>query len=91
VACAPWFKERGIAMLGTDTSNDIRPNEYGNIVSPLHIACLVYLGVWLIDNANLEEAAEAAARHNRYEFMLSIGPLRLRHVTGSPVNPIAIF
>ena len=49
VACAPWFKERGIAMLGTDTSNDIRPNQYENIVSPLHIACLVYLGLWLID------------------------------------------
>ncbi|MCY4418187.1 MAG: cyclase family protein [Chloroflexi bacterium] len=91
VACAPWFKERGIAMLGTDTSNDIRPNEYPNIVSPLHISCLVYLGVWLIDNANLEEVAEVAARHNRYEFMLSIGALRLRNVTGSPVNPIAIF
>ena len=78
-------------MLGTDTSNDIRPNQYANIVSPLHIACLVYLGVWLIDNANLEEIAEAAERHNRYEFMLSIGALRLRNVTGSPVNPIAIF
>ena len=78
-------------MLGTDTSNDIRPNEYDNIVSPLHIACLVYLGVWLIDNANLEEVAEVAERHSRYEFMLSIGALRLRNVTGSPVNPIAIF
>ena len=61
VACAPWFKERGIAMLGTDTSNDIRPNQYENIVSPLHIGCLVYLGVWLIDNANLEDVAEVAA------------------------------
>ena len=91
VACAPWFKERGIAMLGTDTSNDVRPSPYPNIVSPLHIACLVYLGVWLIDNANLEDVAEAAARHRRYEFMLSIGALRLRNVTGSPVNPIAIF
>ncbi|HZA25948.1 MAG TPA: cyclase family protein, partial [Dehalococcoidia bacterium] len=28
VACTPWFKERGIAMLGTDTSNDIRPGHY---------------------------------------------------------------
>ena len=93
---ATWLVHRGsrsggIAMLGTDTSNDIRPNDYDNIVSPLHIACLVYLGVWLIDNANLEEVAEAAERHNRYEFMLSIGALRLRNVTGSPVNPIAIF
>jgi len=42
-------------------------------------------------NANLEEVAEASGRHGRYEFMLSIGALRLRNVTGSPVNPIAIF
>jgi len=24
VACTLWFKDRGIAMLGTDTSNDVR-------------------------------------------------------------------
>jgi hypothetical protein len=47
--------------------------------------------LWLIDNANLEQLAEACRRHNRYEFMLSMGPLVLRNVTGSPVNPIAIF
>jgi hypothetical protein len=27
----------------------------------------------------------------RDAFMLNMGPLRLRHVTGSPVNPIALF
>ena len=90
-ACAPWFKERGVAMLGTDTSNDVRPSQYPNIGSPLHTLCLVTLGLWLIDNANLEQLAEACRRHNRYEFMLSMGPLVLRNVTGSPVNPIAIF
>jgi kynurenine formamidase len=34
VACTPWFKERDIAMLGTDTSNDVRPSHYANIVKP---------------------------------------------------------
>lgn len=72
---------------GNDTSNDIHPNRYENIVPPPHIACLVYLGVWRIDNANLGDIAEVAARHGRYEFMLSIGTLRLRNATGSPVNP----
>jgi hypothetical protein len=47
--------------------------------------------LWLIDNANLEQLAEACRHLNRYEFMLSMGPLVLRNVTGSPVNPIAIF
>ena len=91
VACTPWFKDRGVAMLGTDTSNDVRPSQYATIVSPLHTVCLVTLGLWLIDNANLEELAGACRQRNRYEFMLTLGPLRLRNVTGSPVNPIALF
>ncbi len=90
-ACAPWFKERGIAMLGTDTSNDARPNPYATIGNPLHTICLVSLGLWFIDNANLEELAPACAQRNRHEFMLTLAPLRLRNVTGSPVNPIALF
>ena len=90
-ACAPWFKERGIAMMGSDTSNDARPNPYKTIGNPLHTICLVSLGLWFIDNANLEELAAACAERGRYEFMLTLAPLRLRNVTGSPVNPIALF
>ena len=90
-ACAPWFKERGVAMMGTDTSNDARPSPYTTIGNPLHTLCLVSLGLWLIDNTNLEELSQACAGRGRYEFMLTLAPLRLRNVTGSPVNPIALF
>ena len=41
VACTPWFKERDIAMLGTDTSNDVRPSHYANVATPLHTVSLV--------------------------------------------------
>ena len=54
---APWFRERGIAMLGTDTGNDIRPRHYLRIVSLLHVMCLVTMGLWFIDNASLEKLA----------------------------------
>lgn len=91
VACTPWFKERGVAMLGTDTSNDCQPSHYANVTAPLHTVSLVTLGMCLIDNANLEELSQACAQRQRYEFMLTLGPLRLRNVTGSPVNPIALF
>ena len=91
VACAPWFHRREIAMLGTDTSNDVRPSRYEKVLSPLHTVSLVFLGLWLIDNANLEALAEACEERDRWEFMLSMGPLRLRNVTGTPVNPIAVF
>jgi hypothetical protein len=56
-----------------------------------HVVCLVAMGLWLIDNANLEELAQAAARLNRWEFLMTVAPLRLKNVTGSPVNPIAVF
>ena len=91
VACTPWFKERGVAMLGTDASNDIRPSHYATVTAPLHTVSLVTLGMWLIDNANLEDLADKCRQLGRYEFMLSLGPLIIRNVTGSPVNPIAIF
>ncbi len=39
----------------------------------------------------LEDVAEACRQRNRWEFMVSIGPLRLHNTTGSPVNPIAVF
>jgi len=52
---------------------------------------LVGMGLWLIDNANLEELAKACSARKRWEFMLTIAPLRLQGVTGSPVNPIALF
>jgi kynurenine formamidase len=91
VACMPWFRERGIAMLGTDTHNDISPLPYPNIGNAVHVVGLVAMGLWLIDNANLEELAQACAARRRWEFMLTIAPLVLQNVTGSPVNPIAVF
>ena len=91
VACMPWFRERDIAMLGTDTHNDVSPATHPGLGNVVHIVALVSMGLWLIDNANLEDLAQACAARRRWEFMLSIAPLRLTNVTGSPVNPIAIF
>jgi hypothetical protein len=43
------------------------------------------------DNMDLEALAEAAATENRWEFMLTAGPIPVDGGTGSPLNPIAIF
>ena len=91
VACAPWFHQRQIAMLGTDTPNEMRPSPYESINSPMHVVSLVAMGMWLIDNCDLEELAQECARRSRYEFFFTVGPLRLRNVTGSPANPLAVF
>ncbi len=90
-ACLPLFRERGIAMLGSDTGNDVIPSGYSSMTNPIHQVGIVAMGMWILDNANLEELADACRERNRWEFMLSIGPLRLHNTTGSPVNPLAIF
>ena len=35
--------------------------------------------------------ATACHQRQRYEFMLTMGLFCLRNVTGSPVNPVALF
>jgi kynurenine formamidase len=85
------FHERGIAVMGSDTGNDVRPSQYTQVTQPIHQVGITAMGLWILDNANLEDVAQACAERNRWTFMVSINPLRLHNTTGSPVNPIAVF
>ena len=85
----PFLKERDVALIGADI-----PQEGGNIPGvaiPIHTFTIVALGMNLLDNLALHELAAAAERHDRYEFMLTVEPLRVERGAGSPVNPVAIF
>ena len=90
-ACLPLFHQRGVAVMGSDTGNDVGPAQYPKVPQPIHQVGITAMGLWILDNANLEELSEACRQRNRWEFMVSIGPLRLHNTTGSPVNPIAVF
>jgi kynurenine formamidase len=90
-ACLPWLQEHQVAVLGGDTANDVSPSGYPNIPMPIHQIAMPHLGLWLMDNCNLEELAAACAERGRWEFLFTIAPLRIRYGTGSPVNPIALF
>src|SRR5438552_1664396 len=57
----------------------------------VHSFTLVALGVHLLDNLDLEALAETAAKLKRWEFMLTIAPLRAQNGAGSAVNPVAVF
>jgi kynurenine formamidase len=90
-ACLPLFHQRGIAMICSDTGNDVMPPQYNRLSNPIHQVGIVAMGLWILDNANLEDLAAACQRRNRWEFMMCVGPLRLFNGTGSPLNPIAVF
>ncbi len=90
-ACLPWFHERGVAMIGADTGNDAYPSGYQKLQHPIHSIGMVALGLWHIDNCDLEGLGAAVERLGRSAFHLSLAPLRWIGATGCPVNPIALF
>jgi kynurenine formamidase len=84
----PWLKQRDIAILGSDHPQYVAPS---SLPGAVHDFALVYLGVHILDNCDLEALADAAAARNRWEFLLTAAPLPVRGGTGSPLNPIATF
>lgn len=84
----PWLKQRDIAVLGSDHPQYVSPS---SLPAAVHDFALVYLGVHLFDNCDLEALADAAAAKKRWDFLLTAAPLPIPGGTGSPANPIATF
>jgi kynurenine formamidase len=89
-ACLPWLHEREVALLGSCGPQDVVPSGY-SIYLPVHAVAIVAMGMWLVDNCQLEDLAATCVELDRWEFLLTLNPLRLTGVTGGPVNPVAIF
>ena len=92
-ACLPWLRERDVALLGSDTSNDVSPTEYPSlgINGAIHGVGMGAIGLWLLDNPTFESLAATCAERGRWEFLATIAPLKLERGTGSPVNPLAML
>ena len=87
----PFLAERDVALMGADSVHEAPESVPGLGFNPIHRFAIVSRGMNLLDNLDLDAAAETAARLNRWEFMIVVAPLRVPGGTGSPVNPIAIF
>ena len=88
---APWLKARGVSFLGSDDAQDVTPSLVEGVALPVHVLAITALGIDILDNMDLEAVAEAAARLNRWEFLLTVAPVPVTGGTGFPVNPLAIF
>jgi len=90
--CLPFFAEREIAVLGSDGISDPMPGlGVPGWAFPVHQIGIVALGLPLIDNLHLGRLAERCAAAGRYEFLFTVGPLRVPGGTGCPVNPIGVL
>ncbi len=90
-SCAPWLKDRDIAVLGSDGGSDVSPSQVDGVGSPIHMMMLYVMGVPILDNLELERLAKQCDELNSYEFLLTTAPIPVEGGTGSPLNPIATF
>ena len=89
--CLPWLHERSVAVLGSDGDNDVHPSEFRRWASSMHSVAIPYMGLPLLDNAELDVLSQVCQDEGRWEFFLTIAPWRFQGTTSSPVNPIALF
>ena len=82
----PWLQAHDIVAVGADNAAvEVFP-EYPPTKLPVHESAIRDLGIYLMENFNLE----ALSADKVYECLLVIAPLQLTGGAGSPINPIAI-
>ena len=86
--CVGFLREHDAAVLLWDMGDQL-PYGY-DLAFEVHYAIVAY-GMAFVDAALLEPLARACAEEQRYEFMLTLAPLRVVGGTGCPINPLAIF
>lgn len=90
-SCLPWLHEHGVALIAADTAQDVVPSGYEQLRIPIHAIGITAMGLWLLDNCDLEDLASTCERFGTWDFELVVAALPFAGATGSPVNPIAVF
>jgi kynurenine formamidase len=92
-ASLPWLKSRRIAVLSSDSDSDAHPPipGFARWTEPIHMVGIPYLGLTLLDQAELDPLAAACAEERRWTFFITAAPRRFRGATGGAVNPLAMF
>jgi hypothetical protein len=90
-SCLPLFYEESVSMIAADTTNDVIPSGYQNVSHPIHAVGIRSMGLWLVDNCELEELAALCESEQRWEFALAVSVVPFKGLTGGPVNPLALF
>lgn len=97
ISTIPWLRQRDVALIAADVSNDVRPSGVPKEVQavvrgmPVHSLFIVSIGGYLVDAVDLEELAETAAKLKRYDFMVTGAPDAVKGGTGSLLNLTALF
>jgi kynurenine formamidase len=86
-----WFREHDVAAVATDTMTfEVFPSEREDLLFPVHLLCLVEMGMLQGQNFFLEDLASDCAEDGAYEFLLEATPEPFAKAVGAPVQPVAV-
>ena len=89
-SASKWLADKKVFLTGDDNlSYEVYPQK--GTVFPAHRILIADNGIYIVENFNLEELSQVLAARKNYEFILVLNPLRLRGMTGSPLNAFAII
>jgi len=91
VSCLKWLRDRDVAIVGSDLALDVMPSGSKKYELPVHLGVVVQLGSCILDCLDYRDVARECRQRKRWEFLLTVAPLRVEGGTGSPVNPLATF
>jgi len=89
-SAANWLAGKKVFLTGDDQlTYEVYPQK--GTIFPAHRILIADNGIYIVENFNLEELSQALAARKNYEFVLILNPLRLRGMTGSPLNAFALI
>ena len=89
-SAANWLAGKKVFLTGDDQlTYEVYPQK--GTIFPAHRILLADNGIYIVENFNLEELSQVLATRKNYEFVLVLNPLRLRGMTGSPLNAFALI
>ena len=84
---ARWIIDRKVRLAGDDTATfEKRPAAYGKELFSVHMMLLADSGIFIMENANLEEIGAAKVG----VALLVVTPLKIQGASGSPLRVIAV-
>lgn len=90
--CIELLARKDVSVFATDCGADVYPGPADKpVFSPVHALCLVFYGIALVHNMNLEGLAHVCLREGRDCFMFTVSPLQIPGASGSLATPVAIF
>ncbi len=91
IECVETIHSADPALIISDAGMDTLPAEVQSVLIPWHVACIVMMGVQLVDGAALSELIATCRRLQRSAFFCTVAPVSFVGATASPVNPICVF